>query len=98
MFGRTTQKDPIPVASYRKARDVVFLELRDTVFCTECELISYNNSSRCLACSSTAVLSLARVLGGSLHGEQRAKVVTKPAETIETTPRPFLVPPLHTDC
>ena len=77
---------------------MVFLELRDTVFCTECELISYNNSARCLACSSTAVLSLARVLGGSLRGEQRAKVVAKAAETIEATPRPFLVPPLQTDC
>jgi GAF domain-containing protein len=93
MFGRTSSNDSIPAASYRKAKDVVFLELRDTVFCTECELISYNNSSRCLACGSQSVLSLARVLGGSLQGEQRAKVVTGPVETIDATPRPFLVPP-----
>src|SRR5689334_6478262 len=96
MFGRTTQKDPIPVASYRKARDVVFLELRHTVFCTECELISYNNSSKCLACGSVSVLSLARVLGGSLHGEQRARVVRRASETIDATPKPFLVP-AHAD-
>src|SRR5450759_964508 len=40
--------------SYRNARDVVFLGLRDTVICTECELISYNRSSRCLACGRLA--------------------------------------------
>jgi hypothetical protein len=98
MFGRTSQKDCIPAASYRKARDVVLLELRDTVFCTECELISYNNSSKCLACGSTAVLSLARVLGGSLQGEQRARVVPRAAETIDATAKPFLVPPAHPEC
>ncbi len=61
--------------SYRSARDVVFLGLRDTVFCTECELISYNHSSRCLACGSLAVLSLSRVLGGSLRDQQTARLV-----------------------
>lgn len=86
MFGRTSQKDFIPAASYRKARDVVFLELRHTVFCTECELISYNNSSRCLACGSMSVLSLARVLGGSLRGEETARLVTGAEPMIEATP------------
>lgn len=62
---------------YRNARDVVFLGLRDTVFCTECELISYNHSPRCLACGSVAVLSLARVLGGSLRGQETARLVGK---------------------
>ena len=88
MIGRTTQRDQIPAESYRKARDVVFLELRHTVFCTECELISYNNSSRCLSCGSQSVLSLARVLGGSLHGEQRARLVTGAERTIEAAPKP----------
>ena len=73
MFGRTNRKDPLSPASYRHARDVVFLELRDTVFCTVCELISYNNSPRCLSCGSLAVLSLSRVLGGSLRGEECAR-------------------------
>ncbi|MGH9522332.1 MAG: GAF domain-containing protein [Terriglobales bacterium] len=88
MFGRTTARDAIAPESYRKARDVVFLELRHTVFCTECELISYNNSSRCLSCGSLSVLSLARVLGGSLHGEQRARLVTGAERTIEAAPKP----------
>ncbi len=98
MFGRTNHKDSIPAASYRKARDVVFLELRHTVFCTECELISYNNSSKCLACGSLSVLSLARVLGGSLQGEPRARVVKSASETIDAAPKPFLVPPTHPEC
>lgn len=92
MFGRSNHKDQIPASSYRKAKDVVFLELQHTVFCTECELISYNNSSRCLSCGSVAVLSLARVLGGSLQGEQRAKVIDRATE-IDATKKPFLVPP-----
>ncbi len=62
--------------SYRNARDVVFLGLRDTVICTECELISYNHSSRCLSCGSLAVLNLSRVLGGSLRGQQTARLVS----------------------
>ena len=97
MFGRTKRNIQIPQASYRKARDVVFLELRDTVFCTECELISYNNSSQCLACGSTSVLSLARVLGGSLRGEERARIVKKAAPTIDALKKPFLVPS-HPEC
>jgi hypothetical protein len=63
--------------SYRNARDVVFLGLRDTVICTECELISYNHSSRCLACGSLAVLSLSRVLGGSLRDQETARLVRR---------------------
>jgi hypothetical protein len=58
-----------------KPRDVTFLDLRNSILCSECELISYNNTSRCLACGSSAVLSLARVLGGSLRGEPTVRVL-----------------------
>ncbi len=92
MFGRTDHKAKIPASSYRKAKDLVFLELQHTTFCTECELISYNSSPRCLACGSMSVLSLARVLGGSLRGEQRARLIKRPAETIDAPKKPFLVP------
>ncbi len=64
-------------------RDVAFLRLRDSILCSECELISYNNTPQCLACGSAAVLSLSRVLGGSLGAEERARVVRKPANVIE---------------
>jgi len=55
-------------------QDIHFVELQTAVFCVECELISKNNTPQCLACGSRAVLSLSRVLGGSLRGE-RAHVI-----------------------
>src|SRR6185503_17612186 len=58
-----------------KASDVTLLELRDAVLCVECELISYNNTTTCLACGSTAVLSLSRVLGGSLRNQQTTNLI-----------------------
>jgi putative methionine-R-sulfoxide reductase with GAF domain len=51
-------------------KDVNFLPLQMAVFCAQCEMISQNNTPRCLACGSLAVLSLSRVLGGSLRGQQ----------------------------
>jgi GAF domain-containing protein len=55
--------------------DVNFLSLQAAVFCVQCELLSANNTPRCLACGSGAVLSLSRVLGGSLRGQQTAHLI-----------------------
>ncbi len=52
-----------------------FVSLPTAIFCVECELISENNSARCYSCGSQAVLSLSRVLGGSLRGQQLAHVI-----------------------
>jgi GAF domain-containing protein len=52
-----------------------FLSLQTSVFCVECELISENNTTRCFCCGSQAVLSLSRVLGGSLRGQQIAHLI-----------------------
>jgi GAF domain-containing protein len=41
----------------------------------QCELLSENNTPKCLACGSGAVLSLSRVLGGSLLGQQTAHLI-----------------------
>jgi GAF domain-containing protein len=57
------------------ASDVNFLALQSAVFCVQCELLSANNTPRCLACGSGAVLSLSRVLGGSLQGQQTAHLI-----------------------
>jgi GAF domain-containing protein len=38
-------------------------------------MLSDNNTPRCLACGSAAVLSLSRVLGGSLRGQQTAHLI-----------------------
>ncbi len=58
-----------------KAADVNFVSLQSAVFCVQCELLSENNTPRCLACGSGAVLSLSRVLGGSLRGQQTAHLI-----------------------
>lgn len=55
--------------------DVNFVSLQTAVFCAQCEMLSDNNTPRCLACGSAAVLSLARVLGGSLRGQQTAHLI-----------------------
>jgi putative methionine-R-sulfoxide reductase with GAF domain len=55
--------------------DVTFFELRNTVFCVQCELMSYNSGSHCLACGSAALLTLARLLGGSLRNPERVRMI-----------------------
>jgi GAF domain-containing protein len=57
------------------ARDANFLRLQTAVFCAECELLSENNTPYCLACGSQAVLSLSRVLGGSLREQPTARLI-----------------------
>ena len=58
-----------------KARDAHFVGLQTAVFCVACELISENNTPHCLACGSQAVISLSRVLGGSLRRQQTAHLI-----------------------
>jgi len=67
------------MASRIKASEVTFYELQSSVLCVECEVISYNNGPYCLACGSQAVLSLSRVLGGSLRGQPRAQRISDAA-------------------
>src|SRR5258708_33179931 len=57
------------------ATDVNFLSLQSAIFCVQCELLSENNTPRCLGCGSGAVLSLSRVLGGALRGQQTAHLI-----------------------
>src|SRR5713226_5537312 len=58
-----------------KARDAHFLGLQTAVFCVACELICENNTPHCLACGSQALISLSRVLGGSLRRQQTAHLI-----------------------
>jgi putative methionine-R-sulfoxide reductase with GAF domain len=50
--------------------------LQSAAFCVQCELISSNSRPYCLACGSQTLLSLSRVLGGSLRNEQTAHLIT----------------------
>src|SRR5579864_1744510 len=56
-------------------QDISFITLPTAVFCVECELISKNNTPHCMACGSAALMSLSRVLGGSLRGQQTAHLI-----------------------
>jgi len=57
-------------------KDVNFVPLKSATFCVQCELISTNSHPYCLACGNTSLLSLSRVLGGSLGRQQTAHLIT----------------------
>ncbi len=67
MFGKTVYG-----ATFK---DVNFVPLQSATFCVQCELISTNSKPNCLACGSHALLSLSRVLGGSLTNQQTAHLI-----------------------
>ena len=80
-----------------KLHEVNFLSLQTAVFCVACELISQNNTPGCLACGSQALLSLSRVLGGSLRNQKTAHLIVDSEldrlvrELIRTVPQPELL-------
>jgi GAF domain-containing protein len=57
------------------ARDVNFVPLQAAIFCAECEQISENNTPACLACGSKALLSMSRLMGGSLRHQSTANLI-----------------------
>jgi putative methionine-R-sulfoxide reductase with GAF domain len=68
MFSKTVYGDTF--------KDVSFVPLQSATFCVQCELISKNSRPYCLACGSHSLLSLSRVLGGSLLQQQTAHLIT----------------------
>lgn len=63
------------MADRLNGQHIHFVKLQTSVFCVECEVISENNTPFCYACGSQAVLSLSRLLGGSLRGQQTAQLI-----------------------
>jgi putative methionine-R-sulfoxide reductase with GAF domain len=57
-------------------KDVHFVPLQSATFCVQCELIATNHRPYCLACGNPSLLSLSRVLGGSLLAQQTAHLIT----------------------
>ena len=82
------------MAGRTKPEHINFVSLQSAVFCAECELISSNNTPYCLACGSRALLSLSRILGGSLHGQSTARLIADAEldklvrELVSTVPLP----------
>jgi putative methionine-R-sulfoxide reductase with GAF domain len=68
MFGKTVYGTTF--------RDINFVPLQSATFCVQCELISTSNKPYCQACGNQSVLSLSRVLGGSLRNQQTAHLIT----------------------
>jgi putative methionine-R-sulfoxide reductase with GAF domain len=68
MFGKTVYGDTF--------KDTHFVPLQSATFCVQCELISSNSRTCCIACGSQSLLSLSRVLGGSLRHQQTAHLIT----------------------
>jgi putative methionine-R-sulfoxide reductase with GAF domain len=57
-------------------KDVNFVPLQSATFCVQCEMICTNSRPYCLACGSQSLLSLSRVLGGSIRNQQTAHLIT----------------------
>src|ERR1035438_6489716 len=68
MFGKTVYGSSF--------KDVDFVPLHSATFCIQCELISTNRRPYCLACGNPSLLSLSRVLGGTLRNQQTAHLIT----------------------
>lgn len=49
------------------------LPLGGAVFCLDCETISNSRGDECPACKGHSLLALAKILGGSLRGQQLAQ-------------------------
>lgn len=87
----------------RSLSAVSFVRLQRAVMCVQCELISENPTPCCLACGSKAVLSLPRVLGGSLAHQSNARLI-KDAELnqlvrdlLSSVP-PAVIEPIDSHC
>ncbi len=68
MFGKTVYGETF--------KNIDFVPLQSAAFCVQCELISTNSTQHCMACGSPSLLSLSRVLGGSLRHQQTAHLIT----------------------
>ena len=54
------------IVETRNHLDAGVLPLLNAVFCLDCEVISSSRGDECAACKSRSLVSLARMLGGSL--------------------------------
>ena len=51
------------------------LRLEQAVLCVDCETVSGSRNGHCIACGGSALLSLARLLGGSIPPAEAARLI-----------------------
>jgi len=54
-------------AGTRNQSEAAGVRLGNAMFCLDCEIISSSQGDECPTCKSRSIVSLARMLGGSLH-------------------------------
>ena len=60
--------------AHKWAIELSSVPLLEAVLCADCEIVSNSAGERCEICGSRSLLSLGRVLGGSIEGERAALV------------------------
>ena len=68
-----------------KRQDAGGLPLLNAVFCLDCEVISNSRSDQCPVCNGRSLVSLARILGGSLFAHREQKSEDGQNELFDTT-------------
>jgi hypothetical protein len=65
------------VAAAHFPHNTNLVRLQNAVLCANCELISEANNGHCVACGSQALLSLGKLLGGSVGAEMPCATLAK---------------------
>jgi len=73
----------IPISKERQ--DSAGFPLWNAVFCLDCELINNGQSNECPACGSRSIISLSRVLGGSLYAHREQQFRERETELFDIT-------------
>jgi len=60
--------------AYKWGLELSSVPLVEAVLCADCEIISNSAGEKCEICGSRSLLSLGRVLGGSIEGERATLV------------------------
>ena len=60
--------------AYKWGLELSSVPLVEAVLCADCEIISNSAGEKCEICGSRSLLSLGRVLGGSVEGERATLV------------------------
>jgi len=72
-------------AETRNQRDAEILLLDAAVFCLDCEVISNSRGDECPSCKGHSLLSLAKILGGSLRDRKPSEGTERGAFDITLT-------------